>query len=387
MRFRRVQLPARTSPPVAVDYTRSRVVCSRFATCSPLSAEFPVPYSAGMAAVRDSRDNFEPHPLLKNRHVMTVTAAFARRRFALPPPKERLFSVDAESKILGHCHWQRGLPAKAGKREDVPVLVLVHGLEGSSDSRYMRGIAEKALRRGFHVIRLNQRNCGGTELLTPTLYNSGMSGDYRAVFEELAYKDGFQRIFFAGYSMGGNLVTKMAGEFGGAVPTQLKGVCGICPALDLASCADALERTENYFYERHFVTGLMSRYQKKAALFPQRYSRNGFGPVRTVREFDDAITAPHFGYRDAQEYYDAASAKRVVANIRVRTLIIAAQDDPFVPYDAVAATGARENPFVRFVAPAHGGHCAFISRHEGHERFWAEARVVEFCAELANLAE
>src|SRR6201998_1551340 len=109
----------------------------------------------------------------------------------------------------------------------------------------MLGLAERAFVAGWNAVRLNQRNCGGTEALTPTLYNSGMSGDYRAVFEELANHDRFEKIFFAGYSMGGNLVTKMAGEFADAAPSALRGVCAVCPALDLAACADALERTEN----------------------------------------------------------------------------------------------------------------------------------------------
>src|SRR6202035_4487928 len=139
------------------------------------------------------------------------------------------------------------------------------------------------------VVRLNQRNCGNSEKLTPTLYNSGMSEDYRAVFEELAEGDGFTQIFFAGYSMGGNLVTKMAGEYGAEAPRALLAVCAICPALDLAACADALNKRENYFYQRHFVKGLMSRYARKAALFPKIYSQNGFGTIRSVREFDDAI--------------------------------------------------------------------------------------------------
>jgi len=308
---------------------------------------------------------------------MTVAAAFWRRTFVLPPSEERLFQVAPDSRILGHCHWQ------PKKDRAVPVLVLVHGLEGSSDSNYMWGIAEKAWRRGFHVIRLNQRNCGGTELLTPTLYNSGMSNDYRMVFEELA-GEGFERIFFAGYSMGGNLVTKMAGEFGDAAPPALRGVAAVCPALDLASCADALERAENYFYQRRFVNGLMTRYANKATLFPHIYSRNGFGPIRTVREFDDAITAPNFGYRDAQEYYEAAGAKRVVDKIRVPYLLITAQDDPFVPYPAIRASGAEQNPRVTFVAPKRGGHCGFISGESGAKRFWAESQIVGFCASLAS---
>src|SRR5258708_7247168 len=120
---------------------------------------------------------FEPHPLLRNNHLMTLAASFVPRRFpALPAPSERLFETEP------------------GKH---PALVLVHGLEGSSESGYMRGVAEKAFRAGFVVIRLNQRNCGGTERLTPTLYNSGLSGDYRAVLAELAGRDSISEIFFA----------------------------------------------------------------------------------------------------------------------------------------------------------------------------------------------
>ena len=320
-------------------------------------------------------DNFEPHPLLRNGHLMTIAAAFWRRTFLLPPAEERLFRVDAESQILGHCHWQ------SGKRRDVPVIAVVHGLEGSSDSNYMLGIAEKAWAAIFHVVRLNQRNCGGTEKLTPTLYNSGMSGDYRAVFEELANGDGFERIFFAGYSMGGNLVTKMAGEFGDSAPRQLRGVCAVCPAIDLAACADELERWDNYFYEARFVRGLLKRYAYKATLFPERYSANGFGPIRTVREFDDAITAPAFGFKDAQEYYESAGAKKVVRQIRVPYVLITAQDDPFVPFEAIRASGLENNPSVKFVAPKHGGHCGFVSKNAGRARFWAEEQIVAFCQE------
>jgi predicted alpha/beta-fold hydrolase len=319
---------------------------------------------------------FEPHPWLRNGHAMTIAAVYWPRRFNLPKAEERLFRVAEDSQLLGHCHWQKE------KGRDLPVLAIVHGLEGSIDSNYVLGIAQNAYQRGFHVVRLNQRNCGGTEKLTPTLYNSGMSGDYRAVLEELTEIDGFTQIFFAGYSMGGNLVTKMAGEYGAAVPRALRGVCGICPAIDLAACADALDKRENYFYQRHFVKGLMARYARKASLFPKIYSREGSGKIRTVREFDDAITGPCFGYRDAQEYYDAAGARKVVGQVRVPTLMITAQDDPFVPYESFLAALVEENQAIQFMAPERGGHCAFISRHGGAERFWAEARVVDFCERL-----
>jgi len=324
----------------------------------------------------DAGKPFVPHALLKNGHAMTIAAHFWLRRFALPRAEDRHFQVDADSRLLGHCHWQQG------KDRSAPLLVLVHGLEGSSDSKYMLGIAEKAWQRGFHVVRMNQRNCGGTERLTPTLYNSGMSADYRAIFDELSAGDGFSCIFFAGYSMGGNLVTKMAGECGEAVPSALRGVAAVCPSLDLSACADALERRDNYFYQRRFVLGLNARYARKVELFPERYSRNGFGPIRSVREFDDAITAPQFGYRDAQEYYEAAGAKRLVDKVRVPLLLITAQNDPFVPFEAIRASGPEKNPAIEFVATKQGGHCGFISNENSSGRFWAEQRVVEFCAGL-----
>ncbi len=339
---------------------------------------------------------FEPHVWLRNRHLQTMAGAFLRRKFALPEGEERLFRVDAETQLKGICHWQREAagsetrpsqskvwPLQGDRWRDLPVLVIVHGLEGSCDSNYVRGIADKAWARGFHSIRMNQRNCGGTERLTPTLYNSGLSGDYRAILLELM-AEGFTQIYFAGYSMGGNLVTKMAGEWGAAPPAELRGVCAVCPALNLSACADALEEAENYLYQRHFVKGLMTRYRRKAELFPERYSRNGFGGIRTVRGFDDAITAPQFGYKDAEDYYEHAGAKSVVGRVSVPTLMITAKDDPFVPYRAFLKTDVEKNAHVNFVTPERGGHCGFISRWEGVERFWAEERVVEFVEKLSK---
>ena len=337
---------------------------------------------------------FEPHGWLRSGHAQTIAGSFAPRKFALPAGEERLFRVDAETQIKGVCHWQRKQPQGSqtrpapqdGRRRDLPVIVTVHGLEGSSDSNYARGIADKAWARGFHAVRMNQRNCGGTEGLTPTLYNSGLSGDYRAVLMKLI-EEGFEQIFFAGYSMGGNLVTKMAGELGEAAPKELKGVAVVCPALDLSACADALEKKENFVYEWHFVKELMARYQRKVKLYPERYARDGFGPIRTVREFDDEITARHFGNEDAEEYYQAASAKKVVGKVAVPLLLITAQDDPFVPYASFLRARVEENPRVRLLAPEHGGHCGFISRFAGAERFWAEERIVEFVEEKSGQVE
>jgi len=316
---------------------------------------------------------FEPHRLLRNAHMMTVAGAFLPRRTpGLPRAADRLFEVEPGTQLLARCHWQRE-PLQS------PTLAVVHGLEGSSESGYMRGLAGLAFRAGFNVLRINQRNCGGTERLTATLYNSGLSGDFRAILLELIERDALKQIFFAGYSMGGNLVLKMAGELGTAAPPELRGVCGVCPTLDLAACVDAIARPENRHYQRHFVRNLKSRMRRKEKLFPRQFQFNGLGQIRTVREFDDAITAPICGYGDARNYYEQASARRVAQRIAVPTLMITSRDDPVVPFEAFEAPEIAGNPHIRILAPEFGGHCAFISRSSVEERYWAEARVLEFC--------
>jgi predicted alpha/beta-fold hydrolase len=204
---------------------------------------------------------------------------------------------------------------------------------------------------------------------------------------ELVSRDALRGIFFVGYSMGGNLVLKMAGELAAQAPPQLCGVCAVNPGLDLAACADAIALPQNFVYEWNFLHGLKSRVGRKARLFPGRYPVDGLGGVHTLREFDEVITAPAFGFRDADDYYYRSSALRVVGAIGVPALILIAQDDPFVPFASFRDPAIAGNPQITLVAPPQGGHCAFISCFGGEERFWAEARVVEFCCEHSALGE
>jgi uncharacterized protein len=309
---------------------------------------------------------------------MTLAGALLPRRTpGLPPATDRLFEVEPGTQLLARCHWQRE-PRRS------PTLALVHGLEGSSESGYIRTLAAQAFTAGFNVLRINQRNCGGTERLTATLYNSGLSADFRAVLLELIERDRLKQIFFAGYSMGGNLILKMAGELGAAAPRELRGICAVCPTLDLAACVDAIERPENWLYQFRFVRDLKSRMRRKAKLFPGQFELNSLSRVRTLREFDDGITAPCSGYRSATDYYERASAMRVVHRIAVPTLILTSKDDPVVPFESFGASEIAGNPQIRVAATEFGGHCAFISRTNGPERYWAEARVLEFCTAHAQ---
>ena len=253
---------------------------------------------------------FKPHALLRNPHAMTIAANFWRRPVPLLAGSvTRWFETEPGTKVRGECHWR----ADAVKR---PTLVILHGLEGSCDSGYIRGTAEKAWVAGFNVVRLNQRNCGGSEKMSNTLYHSGLSGDVLAVVTELIEQDGMPEVFAVGFSMGGNLVLKMAGELGGDAPEELRAVVAVAPALDLAACADALAEPRNFIYERHFVKRLKKRMRLKASLFPELFPLaeiGGFGEIATVRDFDDLITARFCDFRDAGDYYARSSASVVVS--------------------------------------------------------------------------
>jgi predicted alpha/beta-fold hydrolase len=248
----------------------------------------------------------------------------------------------------------------------------------------MLGIAEKAFAGGWNAIRLNQRNCGSTESLTPTLYNSGLSRDYHAVLLELIERDGLPEIFFAGYSMGGNLVLKMAGELGPEAPRQLRGVAAVCPCIDLALCADALCLPGNFLYQGHFVRGLKRRIRRKAEFFPGKFDLRLLAGVRTVRDFDQAITATYCGFEGAADYYARSSALRVMNRIRVPTMVLTAQDDPFVPFTSFSDPALVNNPNITLVAPPRGGHCAFIAKDGSGERFWGEAKIWGFFRQVSN---
>jgi predicted alpha/beta-fold hydrolase len=256
---------------------------------------------------------------------------------------------------------------------------LLHGLEGSSLAHYMRGLSDKAWAAGWNVVRLNQRNCGNTERLSRGLYHSGLTRDPLFVLRELVTRDGLQAMAVAGYSLGGNLALKLAGELGDAPPPELRAVCAVSPTMDLARCVDALERRRNYPYQWNFVRNLKARMRRKAAAFPNDYSVDALRRIWTVRHFDDAYTAPHHGFRDAADYYYKASAMRVAARIRVPALIVAAEDDPFVPSEPFRDAAVIGNPNITVVLTKHGGHCAYVERAAGdYDGYWAEREIVRF---------
>lgn len=343
---------------------------------------------AQLAAEYDKKP-FIPYRPFRSGDIQTIGAYLWPPRFTLRDDtgdEERLFEVEPHTKVLAHCRWQP-------HRTNHPTLVIWHGMEGSTASAYMLMLADKAFRAAFNVIRVNVRNCGRTEHLTPTLYHGGMSGDARAVVEELIDRDRLGRIFVAGFSLGGNKVLKMAGEYGDAPPRELRGVCTVSPSINLKDSSDLLMVRRNWIYHQDFLYYLKRRIPLKEKLFPGSYDLEPLGSIRTLRQFDSTYIAPQFGFADVDEYYAKASSEPLIHQICVPTLIIHAQDDPFVPFaplrDALLPSTAAEttgstaltyNTNILLLAPERGGHVAFMSaKANGEDRFWAENRVVEFC--------
>ena len=310
--------------------------------------------------------------------MQTIAGFLLPRKIHLPSAEQRLVVVAPGIKVRCWCYWQGEV-----ERRQALTLIVVHGLEGSSDSQYMLGVARHGLAAGMNVVLMNQRNCGGMDDCAPTLYNSSLSGDVAAVVRSVLDKDGVSRFALIGFSMGGNLVLKLAGEWGSEGPPQFQAVVAVCPAIDLAASADALHEPRNRVYEYYFLMQLFRRLRLKARLFPGKFDVSRLRGVSSLRLFDDRITAYYCGFAGADDYYARAAAANVVDRIAVPALIIHAANDPFIRMQPETLRRIAANPHVTYVETDDGGHCAFLGEPNGDpadDGRWAEREVVEFVA-------
>jgi predicted alpha/beta-fold hydrolase len=316
---------------------------------------------------------FLPRRRLRGGHLQTLASYFLNRQIKLPSAEQRLIEVEASTKVLCNCYWQ-------SDRRNALTVIAVHGLEGSSDSLYMRGIANKGLAAGMNVVLMNQRNCGGTENLAPTLYHSGLSQDVAEVSRSLIAVDKISSFALVGYSMGGNLVLKLAGEWASEGPAEFRGVAAVCPAMDLAVSSDTLHRFSNRVYELYFMWKMRRRLRAKARLFPGAFDVQRLRGLRSLRQFDDKITAYYCGFNGAVDYYAKAAASNVVDRISVPCFILHSTNDPFIRLLPETRAKILANPNIKFLETEDGGHCSFISTgdNNGYDGYWAEREVVSF---------
>lgn len=318
-------------------------------------------------------NDFVPHPWFVTGHLQTLgTRLFQPRAFPGRRMRVALAGGDALAVIVNEP------PAAA---PGAPVIVLVHGMTGSSSSAYMIRIARAALARGAVTVRMNMRNCGEGAGLSRLPYHSGRSDDLRAVLAAVAARFPERPIGVIGYSLGGNVTLKMAGELREHPVPALRAVASVAAPVDLAAAADALAEPRNWLYDQYFVRSLVAEARLISQAFPD-VPEPAFPRRMTVRRFDDLYTAPRSGFLDAADYYAKSSSGPLLARVPVPTLLITAGDDPFVPIRSYEQ--AVLSPQVQPILTRHGGHCAYISRRNGRTVFWAEERALHFILERAT---
>jgi hypothetical protein len=320
-------------------------------------------------------DPFEP--LFPNPHALTIAGNFWPRRLdvATFPVQAKLFRTAPDVQVL--IHSQRPF------REPPAELLIVHGLEGSSDAGYARSLAQAALEAGYTVHRFNMRSCGGTEALCgPQLYHSGQTDDLLALLSALQTERPSLPRLLAGFSLGGNVVLKLAGELGSSASGLIAGVVAVSTPIDLAECARRLDKPVNILYARRFLSRLKERVRLKESLMPGHFNLDTLNLVRTIWEFDDEFTAPSFGFGTAANYYATQSSNQFLENIRVPSLLVQAKDDPMIPFEVYQHPAFNRNPLLRLHAVERGGHLGFIARRK--PRLWLDGVLLEWIAEIRN---
>jgi len=310
--------------------------------------------------------SYRPSLWLPGGHLQTVVPSVWPVPAVPAPFTRRWVEVGPGSSVL----------LRVNRPESPPrgTLLLVHGMGGCAESNYMRDTAREALARGWVALRMNLRNCGGTERRSRTLYNAGQSGDADRVLADLGqHEDEYPRPHVAaGFSLGANLVLRYGGR--SAERCRADALAAVNPPVDLEHCMQALERPANRIYQRHYVVRLCA--QVRAVRRVRTLDGPAASPrqIGTLRNFDSRFTAPDAGYGSVDEYYADASAGPWLSGLRRPALILSARNDPFVPVGMFTAHHGHE--LIRFVHPEQGGHCGYWQR--GRPRCWAAETVMDF---------
>ncbi len=303
-------------------------------------------------------------PLFRNPHITTILANFWPRKydFSAYPVEKNLIQTDEDTKVLVQT-----------QRPAAPIgnVVLLHGLEGGGFAGYIVSMAWASLQAGFTTHRFHMRTCGDTQAHCKTLYHGGLTSDLHAFLEQL--DTGGLPVFLIGFSLGGNVALKLAGELGET--DLIQGVCAISTPIDLAAGVRRMGKLDNLLYERRFLKRM-----RKRLFATGRYTRKQLEAARSLYAIDDAVTAPSFGFSGADEYYATQSSNNFLSRIRVPTLLIQAKDDTFVPWEMYRNPAIEANPFIRLLLTEHGGHLGFLSRTGS--RFWLDDTALDFLKDI-----
>lgn len=314
---------------------------------------------------------FDPPLLARGGHVQTLLGFYHRRNLTWTLPCEDLVVASEPGiKILSRVTWQ------AGDRDASPAVILLHGMGGWDFSSYILSMGRHAHAAGYHVIRMNMRGAGGSYEICPRLYHAGLEVDLIAVIRSVAAET--SRIALFGASLGANHVLLALGRSGTDLPLAVKAGVAISPPLDLLRCSEALHARHNRFYVSYFLERLKATYARIQERSDGWYAAGRESGIRTVREFDERITAPYGGFDSADDYYARSSSGPWLRAIDRPTLIVSAGDDPMIPVDSVQSFALPGSGMVVHEIHPTGGHVGFAAATEAPGRFWAAARALEF---------
>lgn len=307
---------------------------------------------------------------LINRHLETILPSTSRKiRPAASPERVRIHTSDDDFLDLDWYH-----------QDSKKVLILSHGLEGDSRRPYILGMVNRFLKEGWDVIAWNYRGCSGEPNKQMRFYHSGATDDLREIVH-FAEERWYEAICLSGFSLGGNLTLKYLGE--DHVSEKVKTAAVFSVPLDLAGCAEEIDKRHNLVYSLRFLKSLKEKVMSKAHMFDGTFDLKGIKRARSVYEFDNLLTAPLHGFGTADNYYQCCSSIRFVPNIKVPTLVVNAANDPFLSPSCYDTTNFETSEYVYFEIPKFGGHVGFSS--SGTQGvYWSEERAWEFISKYAN---
>ncbi len=312
-------------------------------------------------------------------HLQTLWGKLFRRQTPAPTVRERWNTPDGD---FLEIH-------RVSAKHDAPRVLVLHGLEGTVRSHYAQALLNEAARRGWGADLLVFRSCGSELNLTRRFYHSGETSDVAFVLDKIVDEFPASPLAVAGVSLGGNVLLKFLGERGEALPPQLKAAAAISVPFDLARSSRRINRGFSKFYQRFFLNSLRKKAQEKTQRFPDLAPRDRIAALRTLEDFDNLITGPLHGFRDAQDYYARSSSLRYLTNIKLKTLLLSAVDDPMLPPEVLdeVRDAARDNPALEVDFVERGGHAGFITGSVPWRPFYyAEHRVGEFFAHQFDLS-
>jgi len=303
---------------------------------------------------------------MANGHLQTILPSLLRRVQGVSYRRERITTPDDDFIDLD---WSR-----RGSRH---LVLLCHGLEGSSRATYMQGMVQTLNQAGWDAVAYNYRGCSGENNRQLRAYHSGATDDLAIVHHHIIRRETYHSIGFVGFSLGGNLVLKYLGESGHILAPDRHWAAAMSVPCDLKASARRLDRAINHVYNWRFLRTLVRKTRTKAGRYPGRINMVKLNAITSLKAFDDLYTAPVHGFRDAEDYWRRCSAQIFLNDIRIPTLLINALNDPFLDQSCFPYTAARRNNMLFLETPHSGGHVGFLP-NSLRGPFWHETRVVQF---------